>query len=97
MNEKERFLEEQNLKTTVKCLNEKIETMESDIFEDTERIKEFRRYAWENKGGMDKQELNAVRTDNEQEAILLLRERDYFKKLLKIKNSPYFASINIYN
>ncbi len=97
MNEKERFLEEQNLKTTVKCLNEKIETMESDIFEDTERIKEFRRYAWENKGGMDKQELNAVRTDNEQEAILLLRERDYFKKLLKIKNSPYFASITIDN
>lgn len=97
MNEQERKIEEQNLQTTCKYLNQKIEEMETSIFEDAEKIKEFRRYAWENKGGMDKQELNAVRTDNEQEAILLLRERDYFKKLLKIKDSPYFASIVVDN
>ena len=87
--------EELNLKVTSDYLNKKIEEMELNIFEDTEKIKEFRRYAWENKGGMDKQELNAVRTSNEQEALLMLRERDYFKKLLKIKDSPYFASIVI--
>jgi len=97
MNEQERTIEEQNLQTTCNYLNQKIEEMETSIFEDAEKIKEFRRYAWENKGGMDKQELNAVRTDNEQEAILLLRERDYFKKLLKIKDSPYFASIVVDN
>ncbi len=97
MNEQERKIEEQNLQTTCNYLNQKIEEMETSIFEDVEKIKEFRRYAWENKGGMDKQELNAVRTDNEQEAILLLRERDYFKKLLKIKDSPYFASIVVDN
>lgn len=97
MNEQERKIEEQNLQTTCNYLNQKIEEMETSIFEDAEKIKEFRRYAWENKGGMDKQELNAVRTDNEQEAILLLRERDYFKKLLKIKDSPYFASIVVDN
>lgn len=93
MNTSEKKLEEQYLEKTSLYLNKQIEKMESDIFEDSEKIKEFRRYAWENKGGMDKQELNAVRTSDEQEAILLLRERDYFKKLLKIKNSPYFASI----
>ncbi len=93
MNEQEKIIEEQNLKKTCNYLNAKIGTLEKGIFEDAEKIKEFRRYAWENKGGMDKQELNSVRTDNEQEAFLLLRERDYFKKLLKIKDSPYFASI----
>lgn len=97
MNEQERIREEQNLTKTCKYLNKKVEEMEISIFEDAEKIKEFRRYAWENKGGMDKQELNAVRTDNEQVALLLLRERDYFKKLLKIKNSPYFASIVVKN
>lgn len=97
MNEKDKILEKHYLKEICNYLNAKIETMEKDIFEDAEKIKEFRRYAWENKGGMDKQELNAVRTDNEQEAILLLRERDYFKKLLKIKDSPYFASIVVDN
>lgn len=93
MKESEKKQEEQYLEKTSHYLNEQIEKMESAIFEDAEKIKEFRRYAWENKGGMDKQELNAVKTSNEQEALLLLRERDYFKKLLKIKSSPYFASI----
>lgn len=90
-NEKKR--EEQYLKKTSYYLNNQISKMEQDIFLDTEKIKEFRRYAWENKGGMDKQELNAVRTSDAQEAMDLLRERNYFKKLLKIKSSPYFASI----
>ncbi len=93
MESKERKQEELYLDETCKYLNQQIAKMESAIFEDAEKIKEFRRYAWENKGGMDKQELNAVRSDSEQEALLLLKERDYFKKLLKIKSSPYFASI----
>lgn len=93
MNAKEKILEEQNLKKTTTYLNKQIEIMEEAIFKDAEQIKEFRKYAWENKGGMDKQELNSVRTDSEQEAMNLLRQRDYFKKLLKIKSSPYFASI----
>ncbi len=93
MNNEEKTKEIKNLEKTVQYLNHKIEEMELDIFADTEKIKEFRKYAWENKGGMDAQELNSVRTSSEQEAILLLRERDYFKKLLKIKDAPYFASI----
>lgn len=97
MNSNEKRLEEQYLEKTCHYLNKQIAKMESDIFEDAEKIKEFRRYAWENKGGMDKQELNAVRTSDAQEAMNLLRERDYFKKLLKIKSSPYFASIVIDN
>lgn len=95
MNPNERKQEELNLKKTAKHLNAQLEKMETSIFEDAEKIKEFRKYAWENKGGMDKQELNAVRTSDAQEAMNLLRERDYFKKLLKIKSSPYFASIVI--
>lgn len=97
MNSNEKRLEEQYLEKTCHYLNKQIAKMENDIFEDAEKIKEFRRYAWENKGGMDKQELNAVRTSDAQEAMHLLRERDYFKKLLKIKSSPYFASIVIDN
>lgn len=97
MNSNEKRLEEQYLEKTCHYLNKQIAKMESDIFEDAEKIKEFRRYAWENKGGMDKQELNAVRTSDAKEAMNLLRERDYFKKLLKIKSSPYFASIVIDN
>lgn len=89
--------EKEWLSHVVKELNQKIEVFEKDIFEDAEKIQEFRKYMWENKNAMDKQELNSVRTDSEQEAKLLLQSRTYFKKLLKIKDAPYFASIEILN
>lgn len=97
MFQEEKYLEEQYLGKTVKLLNEKIEGMEHSIFKDAEKIAEFKKYMWENKNAMDKQELNSVRTNSEQEALLLLRERDYFKKLMRIQQSPYFASIVVLN
>jgi len=78
-------------------LNQKIQEMEQDIFQDQDQIQEFRKYMWENKGAMDRQELNSVRSNSTQEALLLLQTREYFKKLLTIKDSPYFAAIEIMN
>ena len=86
-------LEKRRLKEVLKLLDDKISRMGIDIFEDEEKLQEFRRYAWENKRGMDVQELNSVRVESELEANNLLRDREYFKKLMKIKDSPYFASI----
>ena len=86
-------LEKRRLKEVLKLLDDKISRMGLDIFEDEEKLQEFRRYAWENKRGMDVQELNSVRVESELEANNLLRDREYFKKLMKIKDSPYFASI----
>lgn len=78
-------------------LNQKIEHLETEIFQDADKIQEFRKYAWESRSDMDKQELLSVRSNSEQEANLLLQTREYFKKLLQIKDSPYFASIEILN
>ncbi len=90
---KELDLEKRRLKEVLKLLDDKISRMGMDIFEDEEKLQEFRRYAWENKRGMDVQELNSVNVESELEANNLLRDREYFKKLMKIKDSPYFASI----
>lgn len=89
--------EKEWLQYVVKELNEKIENLEQEIFQDADKIQEFRKYAWDAKSDMDKQELLSVRSNSEQEALLLLRTREYFTKLLRIKNSPYFASIEIAN
>ena len=90
---KELDLEKRRLKEVLKLLDDKISRMGMDIFEDEEKLQEFRRYAWENKRGMDVQELNSVNVESELEANNLLRDREYFKKLMKIKDNPYFASI----
>lgn len=45
-----------------------------------------------NKSDMDAQELLRVRSTSEQDKMLLV-EKKYFQKLLKIQSSLYFASI----
>ena len=87
--------ERKHLRNVLEQLQNKIQEMEQEIFVSDEKIQEFRKYMWENKSAMDKQELNSVRSNSEQEALLLLNQRNYFKKLLRAKDSPYFASITI--
>ncbi len=94
MDAKEMQEEREHLKTTCEILDEKILSMGEHIFESKEKAQDFSRYIWENKADMDAQELNSVRTESEMDAKMLLRERDYYKKLLRIKDSPYFASIS---
>ena len=86
-------LERRRLKEVLKLLDDKIARMGNDIFLDEEKLQDFRRYTWENKKSMDSQELSQANVENDMETNNLLREREYFKKLYRIKDNPYFASI----
>lgn len=91
--EKDLKLEKRRLKEVLKLLDDRLAQMGTDIFQDEDKYKEFRRYTWENMRSMDVQELNQARADSEFEANKILMKQDYFKKLFRIKNSPYFASV----
>ena len=86
-------LEKRRLDEVLKLLDDKIAKMGSDIFQDEDKFKEFRRYTWDNMRAMDAQELNQARADSEFEANKILMKQDYFKKLYRIKDNPYFASV----
>ena len=86
-------LEERRLVEVSKLLNDQLAKMGENIFEDEEKFQEFKRYSWENKRTMDSAELSQVNSQSELEANMLLMKRDYFKKLYRIKDNPYFASI----
>ena len=85
-------LERRRLKEVLKLLDDKIARMGNDIFLDEEKLQDFRRYTWENKKSMDSQELSQANVENDMETNNLLREREYFKKLYRIKdnNIPLF-------
>ena len=85
--------EKKHLSEVCEVLNNKINEMSEGIYSTDKSLQEFRRYMWENKGDMDVQELNSVRSTSEQEAKLLLDKQKYFQKLIRIQPSPYFASI----
>ena len=84
-------LERRRLKEVLKLLDDKIARMGKDIFLDEEKLQDFRRYTWENKKSMDAQELSQANVENDMETNNLLREREYFKKLCRIKDNPYFG------
>ena len=86
-------LEKRRLDEVLKLLDDKIAQMGKDIFNDEDKFKEFRRYTWDNMRAMDGQELNHARADSEFEANKILMKQDYFKKLYRIKDNPYFASV----
>jgi len=86
-------LEKRRLDEVLKLLDDKIAQMGKDIFDDEDKFKEFRRYTWDNMRAMDAQELNQARADSEFEANKILMKQDYFKKLYRIKDNPYFASV----
>ncbi|MGM9834577.1 MAG: HelD family protein [Bacilli bacterium] len=74
-------------------IQKKIDELGGDIELDEEKIREFKKFAWDNKSSMDSAELSAVTSESMLEANMMLMQKDYFKKLLRVKNSPYFASI----
>lgn len=86
-------LEERRLEEVLKLLDDRLAQMGTDIFQDEDKYKEFRRYTWENMRAMDAQELNQANADSEFEANKILMKQDYFKKLYRIKDNPYFASV----
>ena len=86
-------LEKKRLESVLKLLDDKLAQMGTDIFEDEDKYMEFRKYTWDNMRAMDVQELNQANADSEFEANKILMKQDYFKKLCKIKNNPYFASV----
>ena len=86
-------LEEKRLKEVLKLLDDKLAQMGEDIFEDEDKFREFRKYTWDNMRAMDAQELNQATVESEFEANKIFMKQNYFKKLYKIKDNPYFASV----
>ncbi len=86
-------LEKKRLTEVLKLLDDKLAQMGEDIFEDEDKFMEFRRYTWDNMRAMDAQELNQATVESEFEANKIFMKQNYFKKLFRIKDNPYFASV----
>lgn len=81
------------LKGVLKKINTKLEESGLKLDVEEEKRKEFLNYAWEFKDQMDRGELYALNSVTSQDEKRFRDEYEYFKKLNRIKNNPYFASI----
>ena len=81
------------LKGVLKKINTKLEESGLKLDIEEEKRRDFLNYAWENRAHMDSGELAALNTASSLEEKRLIDEYEYFKKLNRIKDNPYFASI----
>lgn len=54
---------------------------------------EFKRFLWDSHTDMDSVELKTMISDNDVEISIMMNRGNYFQKLYKIQNKPYFGSI----
>ena len=85
--------EKKILKKVQKLLGENLSELGKDVFQDEEDLVEFKKMMWEDSSSFDAAEIQQVMAATAMEADKVLQKQRYFKKLQKIKNKPYFASI----
>ena len=85
--------EKKILKKVHKLLGDTLDSLGGEVIDDEDQLVEFKKMMWENSSSFDEGEMQQVMAATALEADKALRKKDYFRKLNKIKNKPYFASI----
>lgn len=85
--------EEEKLNYVLKELNNKLDELGVTLTEDEENYKEFQKMVWSDFSSFDNADISEAKMSQQQEKDKVMRKEDYFRKLYKIKDKPYFASI----
>ncbi len=93
INEKEIVYERKKLEEINEILRKKISVLSQDMFDKEEKLTEFRKFTWDNKQDFDPTEMKSLLTADAKDAYEMMEKGAYFKKLMHIQKSPYFASI----
>ncbi len=90
----EEFIKEKKiLKKVQKLLDETLDDLGESVSKGADDLIEFKKMMWENENSFDEGEMQQVRNATNQEEEKALQKERYYKKLLSIKDKPYFASI----
>lgn len=87
-------LEKEYLKKVAQEIKEQKKEYESEIHIKEEEINEFKKVLWEDKGSIDKIELQTGLMASELEANFMLMKMEKYKRLLRAEFSPYFGRID---
>lgn len=92
----EKELKEENsyLRNTSKEISNQIDVLGKEIHVKESKLTEFRKVLWEDKGSIDKVEMQTGLMSSELEAGFMLMKMEYYKKLLKVQYSPYFGRVD---
>ena len=93
LSKKEIMLEEKRLDDTIDIIRSKISELGQELYDRDDKVLEFKKFMWDNRGDMDPTELKTMMSDNDLEISMMMNKGEYLQKLFKIQNNPYFGSI----
>lgn len=93
LSKKEIMLEEKRLADTTDLIRSKISSLGQELYDRDDKVLEFKKFMWNNRAGMDAAELKTMMSDNDLEISMMMKKGEYFQKLFKIQNNPYFGRI----
>ena len=85
--------EEKRLDKVLDIIRRKISELGAELYEEEEKQLEFKKFLWESHTDMDPTEMKTMMSNNDVEISIIMKRGEYFQKLFKIQNKPYFASI----
>lgn len=93
ISEKEINKEKKILNKVSKLLNEHIEKLETEVHISHEDLIEFKKLAWSDSSSFDSGDIAQAKASTQEEENKIHQKQNYLKKLVKIQDKPYFASI----
>lgn len=82
------------LTKTLNLLDEKIQELGGNLSIENTKISEFQKFIFKEIGSMDKYEIQSNLLASDMEAREFERKANYLKKLLRIKDNPYFGRVD---
>lgn len=86
-------LEEKRLEDTISIIRNKISSLGAELYEDEEKVLEFKKFLWDSHTEMDPSEMRTLMSNNDIEISIMMSRGAYLQKLYKVQNKPYFGSI----
>lgn len=93
LSKEEIIKEEKRLDEVIKLIRQKISVLGQELYDQDDKVLEFKKFMWDNRTDMDPTELKTMMSDNDLEVRLMMNKGEYLQKLFKIKNNPYFGRI----
>ena len=93
ISESEMQKETKYLDDTINLIRKKISELGQELYDDDEKILEFKKFMWDSKTSMDPGEMKNMMVESDLQVTIMLNKGLYLQKLYRSQNKPYFASI----
>lgn len=92
--EKEEFEKEKNyLNKTVSLIRKKISALGEQLYDDDEKVLEFKKFIWDTHAEMDPSEMRTMMAESDLQVSIMQSRGNYLQKLFRVQNKPYFGMI----